>query len=720
MKKRIKAQITVYAALSIMIVITLVCTCIQSAAVSAERAHMEAAATLSLEAVFAGYSNELLEEFDIFALKKTDEIQSLFQQYVKKNISENGKGQSDGNHSTEVLSAELNQYVMMTDQGGQCINREILSFMKYGIYDDLLNKMMKMKEEQQKSETLKEITDAIASCEAKLCEQDSCVLGIIQAVEGIRVDNSGIVVHNGIPISTDSYFVKAALSAPLSMQSLGINNSTVYRGAEKNVQYTDVVQLVCDMEENVLEYQQLCREQAEENAYSDAEFEQYVKDYNACYQRNQKALSDVFYGVSEMIKKALELTASYENTADCAMTEITACGEMISQKRNIVGEELYQSLFEDITFMETQQKNGKNVLCDMNQMKSALEERKQIISKAQKIQNNLNQTLEQEQCNQMSIDLKKLKAVLQTINNSAIVFDYSGINFSEKKEGIKKIKQLYDKITKGIMGLVIEEDRVSKKEISVADLAQEYIGNGAGSVIWQEEENSILYNEYLFMKFHSYTDYIQGDGTFEKDSGKLLDYMLEYILYGKKSDQANLSQSVTELSVLREGVNMAYLLTDSVKKQEAEVLAASLVGFTGNMAVIKAAKYLILAAWAYGESILELKQLYQGEKVEFIKTKENWQLSLESLLKMDFTVKDQKNEKKQGMSYEEYLKLLFLLETAEKKYYLTMSAMELRMIELGKTEFRMKDYIYEMEGTVLYKIPFLKQYYERTSTYSYG
>ena len=245
------------------------------------------------------------------------------------------------------------------------------------------------------------------------------------------------------------------------------------------------------------------------------------------------------------------------------------------------------------------------------------------------------------------------------------------------------------------------------------------MGSSSGSAISQEE-NNILYNEYLFMKFPSYTDYIQSDGTFDKDSEKLLDYMLEYILYGKKSDQDNLSQSVTELSVLREGMNMAYLLTDSVKKMEAEGLAASLVGFTGNMAVVKAAKYLILAAWAYGESILELKQLYQGEKVEFIKTKENWTLSLESLLKMDFAQKDKKSESKQGLSYEEYLKMFFLLERTEKKYYLTMSAMELRMIELGKTEFRMKDYIYQMEGSVLYKVPLIKQYYERTSTYRYG
>ena len=77
--------------------------------------------------------------------------------------------------------------------------------------------------------------------------------------------------------------------------------------------------------------------------------------------------------------------------------------------------------------------------------------------------------------------------------------------------------------------------------------------------------------------------------------------MLEYILYGKTSDEENLQQGMTELSLMREGVNMAYLLTDSEKKAEAYAVATSLVGFTGNMAAVKAAQYVILGVWAYGE-----------------------------------------------------------------------------------------------------------------------
>jgi len=89
------------------------------------------------------------------------------------------------------------------------------------------------------------------------------------------------------------------------------------------------------------------------------------------------------------------------------------------------------------------------------------------------------------------------------------------------------------------------------------------------------------------MEFASYTDYLKEDKTLETQTQKQLDYMLEYILYGKTSDEENLQQGMTELSLMREGVNMAYLLTDSEKKAEAYAVATSLVGFTGNMAAVK-------------------------------------------------------------------------------------------------------------------------------------
>ena len=43
---------------------------------------------------------------------------------------------------------------------------------------------------------------------------------------------------------------------------------------------------------------------------------------------------------------------------------------------------------------------------------------------------------------------------------------------------------------------------------------------------------------------------------------------------------------------------------------------------------------------------------------------------------------NQEYSDEKGLSYEEYLKMLVLLQNEQKKYYRTMSALEIRMIEL--------------------------------------
>lgn len=194
MNKKVKAQITVYAALSVFLVITLICTCIRSAAVSAGRVRVEMASVLSMEAVFAGYSSELLEEFDIFALQESEQLQSVFLQYLKKN-TQTAAGQKNvqPGSRTRVTAGSLDSFTYMTDDGGECINQEILSYMKYGVYNIPQEKILQQQElEKQKkqSEALNEITQEIGKCEETFCEQEEAVLGIIERTGQISVDNA--------------------------------------------------------------------------------------------------------------------------------------------------------------------------------------------------------------------------------------------------------------------------------------------------------------------------------------------------------------------------------------------------------------------------------------------------------------------------------------------------------------------------------------------------
>ena len=170
------------------------------------------------------------------------------------------------------------------------------------------------------------------------------------------------------------------------------------------------------------------------------------------------------------------------------------------------------------------------------------------------------------------------------------------------------------------------------------------------------------------------------DITDEKD-GKNLFYEIEYLLGGQENDRENLEIVCKKIMNLRTIANYSYLLTDATRKAEADAMAltlCSLVGMPGLQGVLKQA---LLFAWAYGESIVDVRTLLKGEKVPFVKTGENWQLQLKSLMTLG-TAEEEVTEKstESGFSYQDYLKGLLLLEAKET---LSMRCLDLVESNLG-------------------------------------
>ncbi|MDO5402774.1 MAG: DUF5702 domain-containing protein, partial [Eubacteriales bacterium] len=326
----------------------------------------------------------------------------------------------------------------------------------------------------------------------------------------------------------------------------------------------------------------------------------------------------------------------------------------------------------------------------------------------------------QADCGYVREIIEQCFAEAEAIDNSNLRFDYSGIDFSKKSEGLSAVKRIYSTLTDGLLKLVLEDKAVSEKELTVNDLASQFSGEYSkeGGVI-SEALDTALYDEYILRRFKTYTDMLEDDGSYnEKAAGTdLLEYSVEYILCGEDSDTKNLKETMLRLSLIREGMNLAYLITDSEKKTQAFTLAASLLGFTGSMAVIKGGQYLILTVWAYGETIMDLRQLYSGGAVEFVKNKGNWQLTLENLLAMDF--KTQQKKKSSGPDYRDYLRMLLFIENRVEKNYQVMGAMELRIIGQGNTDFRMRDYIFSASGQAVFLRKEMKGYYTRQLVYAY-
>ena len=245
--------------------------------------------------------------------------------------------------------------------------------------------------------------------------------------------------------------------------------------------------------------------------------------------------------------------------------------------------------------------------------------------------------------------------------------------------------------TKGWMNLVIPEGRaVSGRSTGKLNFPSV---DGVDDRIMDSENNlptaveKVIFNEYLLSYFPNFTD---GDETG-------LQYELEYILYGKESDKENLKTALNRLMWVREGLNLAYILSSSDKMNEAESMASLLVGWTEIEALVPVVQTALIGAWSYAESLLDVRRLLSGGKVPLVKDNDSWQLTLAGAAEflaggMETHVSD--DEK--GLSYRDYLRIFLFLKNEEELSYRAMD-----MIQVNRQEtvpaFLMMSEIYGME-----------------------
>lgn len=227
----------------------------------------------------------------------------------------------------------------------------------------------------------------------------------------------------------------------------------------------------------------------------------------------------------------------------------------------------------------------------------------------------------------------------------------------EKQGFLDQIRSLAEG---GLLQMVLPEGmEISKGSIKTKTLPSRFF-NEKG----EDKRNlpeQVLINEYCGKYF------LHALSTEKRE----MQYETEYLLHGNGTDRENLEQTITKLFLIRQGLNMIYLLSDSGKREEARALAAVITGVTGLAPLVEIMACFILVVWAMGESIMDVRGLLSGEKVPLWKGRGDWSLSLDGLLAMGKEQccpdNQERNQEGRGFTYETYLKLLLLMEDAGEK-----------------------------------------------------
>ena len=165
---------------------------------------------------------------------------------------------------------------------------------------------------------------------------------------------------------------------------------------------------------------------------------------------------------------------------------------------------------------------------------------------------------------------------------------------------------------------------------------------------------------------------------------------MEYILGGKGSDRENLEYVVQRLLAIRVVPNYIYLQSDSAKKAEARAMALTLCTLLAVPAITEAVMQALLFAWAFGESVVDIRALLDGRKVPLTKDRQSWQLQLSALSRLGEEGEwNSGQDSEKGLDYTDYIRILLFLQNTGQSARRSLNLMEQKLrTEKGFTWFR--------------------------------
>lgn len=262
----------------------------------------------------------------------------------------------------------------------------------------------------------------------------------------------------------------------------------------------------------------------------------------------------------------------------------------------------------------------------------------------------------------------------------------------EKKNPLEDIKRMQK--TQLLELVVPDTTKLSEAEYDMSKaVSKRKLLSGKNSQVEKTDWlDRVLLQQYLLTYFADYSNLKEGRG---------LSYELEYLIGGRDNDIENLRTVVNELLLIREAANFMYLLTDIEKVEQANLVALTLAGITANPTIIEVVKIGLLAAWAFAESVLDVRALLQGKKIPLIKNRELWTLALENVGKIseDYLVA---KESKLGISYKTYLGILLLFQKDNRLAYRAMDVQEITLQKTGGG-VRMDELVVEAKATATYQ-----------------
>ncbi len=703
-RQRAAGSITVLFSFILFLLISLVLVSVESARQEAAVSMLQTNLALSMKSLQGEYYAPLFDEYDIYGLYQVDPAESL-RGYLTGSLDPlsdlpdgySGSTESGFSFACKDLTVNIEKKYSLTDAGGEFMRRQMVSAGAVSgaevLVEELLEAIGMLKEQEPGLRMLEER----AKAEEKLTAMDTLLLELIPLLDGIPTNASGILCDEEGKIHPSRFFAKCLTTTEPTREAVHLDTFSLYLYLEPY--YVNLSELLEKERTERADFEQNRTEDGSEKWDGEtAELMLFHLDWTI--PKIQSAVSAV-RKLRTLQEEVKPLLTNYENK--------------LNEYGGILSEGWMEALSESLLAMK-QYIGNTETYYDFSAMHDRLLGNLGILEKTREI---LGDYLENSGEN-WEEQLSAAEAELAGYSLDGLEIRYQGMKrgTTVKDSFFQKLKNL---LTDGLTAGVLDADNLSVKQLKSSKLPSNSVGAGVFDVfdINLPENASDIGGGTLFSvirgwKLSEFTEFLEGamEDLVEKtlvvsyakthfsdysdtDGEGVLNYQLEYLLFGKKNDPDNLRRAALCILGVRLLMNIVHTFTNSEKRAQALAAATEIFGIAIPF-LTKACQYVILIAWALQNAKLETAEILKGKKVPFLVTKASFQITYGEIATMDKETRLKRAEAYEDAtgvapSYGTYLLLFLMIHGEDSLVYRSMDLIQEEIREGYDPDFRLSD-----------------------------
>ncbi len=397
------------------------------------------------------------------------------------------------------------------------------------------------------------------------------------------------------------------------------------------------------------------------------------------------------------LRRMPDLVENYRKRADTLARGLDSSSRECSTKLELCSQQMQQLLEDEIREYEAYVREDGERRQEIETLESESKEQIHLVEEAVRRAREVEEMIDEWESDNNEGSELDLDELWGSVEHDFACLSIRGLSFDggvgdEEKEGW--LNQVESMCGAGLLELVIPPGTMVSEACADLKEAPSQIKTPLEGDREIKFFDHLLVDEYCGSFFRHFGMENQDGVRLSGSEKTVLDYEIEYLIAGEDTDRENLSGAVYRLLAIREGMNLAHILTDSAKRAEARSLAMVITGAAALTPLLMVTSFLIMSIWALGEALMDVKGLLAGQKVPLVKSKGDWQLSLDGLLAAGQSGSVERGGGERGFSYLSWLKILLFMGRIVPQEYRMMDLIQMNL-RMEQPSYRMRRCVYQ-------------------------